>query len=95
MGKSRIKEVLFKSPCDWIKFEVKVPAASHMSGVWERQIRTARSILSSFLSKNGTQLDEESLRTLVCEAEAIVNSRPSPPIIYHSDPDSPEPLLTS
>ena len=57
MGKSRIKEVLFKSPCDWIKFEVKVPAASHMSGVWERQIRTARSILSSFLSKNGTQLD--------------------------------------
>ena len=91
MDESRIKEELLKSQCDWIKFEMNVPAASHMGGVWERQIRTVRSILSSLLSNNGKQLDDESLRTLMCEAEAIVNSRPLT-TNHLSDPDSPEPL---
>ena len=91
MDESRIKEELLKSQCDWIKFEMNVPAASHMGGVWERQIRTVRSILSSLLSNNGTQLDDESLRTLMCEAEAIVNSRPLT-TNHLSDPDSPEAL---
>ena len=91
MDESRIKEELLKSQCDWIKFEMNVPAASHMGGIWERQIRTVRSILSSLLSNNGTQLDDESLRTLMCEAEAIVNSRPLT-TNHLSDPDSPEPL---
>lgn len=76
MNESRIKEELLKTQCDWIKFKMNVPATSHMGGVWERQIRTVRSILSSLLSSNGTQLDDESLRTLTCEAEEIVNSRP-------------------
>lgn len=91
MDESRIKEELLKSQCDWIKFKMNVPAASHMGGVWERQIRTVRSILSSLLSNNGKQLDDESLRTLMCEAEAIVNSRPLT-TNHLSDPDSPEPL---
>ena len=30
----------------------------------------------ALLQSNGSQLNEESLRTLLCEAEAIVNSRP-------------------
>ena len=47
-----------------------------MGGVWERQIRTVRSFLVNLLEQNGTQLDYKSLRTLLCETAAIVNSRP-------------------
>ena len=65
-----------------------------MGGVWERQIRTVRSVLSSLLNNNGRQLDGESLRTLMCEAEAIVNSRPLT-VTQISDPDSPSPLTPS
>ena len=55
---------------------MNVPAASHMGGVWERPIRSVRAVLASVLTSNGEQLDDELLRTLMCEAESIVNSRP-------------------
>ena len=73
---------------------MNVPAASHMGGVWERQIRTVHAVLSSLLINNSAQLDDESLRTLMCETEAIVNSRPLT-INQLSDPNSPEPLTPS
>ena len=91
MDHSKIKEELLKSQCDWIDFKMNVPAASHMGGVWERQIKTVRAVLSSILVSNATQLDDESLRTLMCEAESIVNSRPLT-VNQLTDPDSPEPL---
>ena len=47
-----------------------------MRGVWERQIRSARSILASFLKNHGTCLKDESLHTLMTDVEAIVSSRP-------------------
>ena len=47
-----------------------------MGGVWERQISTARSVLNAILLQSGTQLNDESLHTFICKAEAIVNSRP-------------------
>ena len=47
-----------------------------MGGAWVRQIRTVRSVLGALLDERGRQLDDELLRTLMCEAEAIVNSRP-------------------
>ncbi|XP_068697432.1 uncharacterized protein [Montipora foliosa] len=94
MDEHRIRNELLKSKCDWIKFKMNVPAASHMGGVWERQIRTVRAVLSSLLIKNGAQLDDESLRTLMCGTEAIVNSRPLT-INQLSEPDSPEPLTPS
>ena len=50
--------------------------ASHMGGIWERQIRSARNILASLLRTHSSSLDEESLNTLFTEVEAIVNSRP-------------------
>ena len=61
---------------DWMAFSKNPPAASHMGIVWERQIRSCWNILSSILRNHGTSLKDESLRTLVAEAEAIVNSRP-------------------
>ena len=47
-----------------------------MGGVWERQIRTAHSILVALLKIHGTSLNDESLQTFLAEVEAIVNTRP-------------------
>ncbi|KAK3724979.1 hypothetical protein QZH41_017459, partial [Actinostola sp. cb2023] len=92
MDQDKIKNKLLEDSCDWFTFKMNVPAASHMGGVWERQIRTVRNVLSSLLQSNGAQLDDESLRTLMCEVEAIVNSRPLT-INQLTDPDSPSPLM--
>ena len=76
MDQQKIKTTLLRDSCDWIDFTFNPPHASHMGGVWERLIRCARSALTSLLMKNGEQLDDELLRTLMCEAEDIINSRP-------------------
>ena len=76
MDQQQIQQFLRANNCDVSEFKKNVPAASHMGGVWERQIRTVRSILINLLEQNGTQLDDESLRTLLCETAAIVNSKP-------------------
>lgn len=81
---------LSREGCDF-DFKMNVPSASHMGGVWERQIRSVRNILSSLLDQAGSQLDDESLRTFMCEAAAIVNSRPLT-VDNLNDPTSPEPL---
>ena len=73
---AKIRRELLNYNCDWYEFKMNVPHASHMGGTWERQIRTIRSVLSALLLEHGTQLDDESLRTLMCETEAIINSRP-------------------
>ena len=57
---------------DWIKWHKNPPFTSHMGGVLERQIRSARAILASMLKTHGTSLDEESLLTLMTEVEGIL-----------------------
>jgi len=57
-----------------IEWKYNPPGASHMGGVWERQIRTVRKVLSALLKEQ--VLDDESLNTVMCQAECIVNSRP-------------------
>ena len=74
---SKIQRFMLNRNADWIVRKRNPPLASHMGGVWERQSRFARSILSSFLRSNRKSLDEESLNTLLTEVEAIINSRPS------------------
>lgn len=76
MNQDTLKKEMARTSCDWIVFKMNVPYASHMGGAWERQIRTVRSVLSALLYDHGRQLDDESLRTLMIEAECIVNSRP-------------------
>ena len=87
----KITSEMLKNHCDWIVFKMNVPNASHMGGSWERQIRTVRNVLSVMLDTNGAQLDDESLVTFFCEAEAIVNSRPLN-VKSINDPDSLRPL---
>ena len=69
-----------------------------MGGVWERMIRSTRNALSAILTTHGGQLDDELLRTLLIEAEAIVNSRPLTYTDVSSttslEPLSPSQLLT-
>ena len=91
MDQEKIKTTLLEEQCDWFSFKMNVPSASHMGGVWERQIRSVRNILSSLLQNIGKQLDDESLRTLMCEAQATVNSCPLA-VNQLADPDSPTPL---
>ena len=67
------------------------PSSSHMGGVWERQIRTVRSVLAPMLQRSGSQLDDDSLRTLFYEVMNIVNSRPLTTDTL-SDDSSPSPL---
>ena len=77
---------------DWvIQWKQNPPAASHMGGVWECQIRSVRSILSALMREYGHALDDESLyRTLLAEVECIINSRPL--TVPSSDPGDLDPL---
>ena len=78
---------------------MNVPYASHMGGSWERQIRKTRNVLTSLLSRHGTQLDDEALRTSMVESEAIVNCRPLTTDTINSmqfpEPLTPNHLLTT
>ena len=76
MDHDNVRGFLLEENCDYIEFKMNTPCSSHMGGVWERQIRTVRSVLTSLMSDSGTQLDDESLRTFMHEAAAIVNGRP-------------------
>ena len=67
-----------------------------MGGAWERQIRSIRKVLSSLMHDHGMHLDDECFRTLLCEAECIINSRPLTSISNDTDdyiPLSPSQIL--
>lgn len=72
-GGNQLKEFAMKNK---IEFVTNVPHASHMGGVWERQIRTARNVLNSMFSLHKASIDTSTLRTFCYEVMAIVNSRP-------------------
>ena len=57
-----------------IEWKFHPPHASHFGGVWERLIRTVRKVLTAVVPTG--RLSDETLRTILCEAEFIVNSRP-------------------
>ena len=80
-----IHETMLQRKIDWI---FNVPEASSHGGVWERVIRTIRKVLDALLTER--VFTEETLTTLMCEVEAIVNGRP---LTYvSSDKDDPQPL---
>ena len=69
----KVKAELLKAKIDWIK---NPASASNFGDVWERQIRSVRNVMSGLIREHGNRLDEESLRTFLCEAESIINNRP-------------------
>ncbi|KAJ8414191.1 hypothetical protein AAFF_G00050610 [Aldrovandia affinis] len=65
---SKIKDALRQRGIQWM-----FNPPRH-GGVWERLIRSVRKILS--INVKLQTLDEEGLHTVLCEVEAIINSRP-------------------
>ena len=76
MGQQKINDFMIENGGEWMLCKQNPPLASNMGGVWERQIRSARTILTSLLKTHGSNLNDESLRTLLIDVEVIVNSRP-------------------
>ncbi|XP_033763439.1 uncharacterized protein LOC117344719 [Pecten maximus] len=74
------------------------PHASHMGGVWERVIGTARRILEGIIvTESRRNLTHDILSTFMCEVCAIINSRPIASVsVDPSQPSilSPSTLLT-
>lgn len=66
-----LRHKLLKEKIEWV---FNPPHASHMGGIWERQIGSVRKVMSG-LHDNVT-LDDEAFHTLLCEIEYIINSRP-------------------
>ena len=81
MDEKRINDFLMELGGEWISWKCNPSMASNIGGVWEWQIRSARSILSAVLRNHGESFSNESLFTLLGEVEGIINSRP---ITYES-----------
>ena len=76
MNHNKIQRFMLNQNLDWTMWKRNPPLASHMGGIRERQIRYARSIVSSLLRTQSRSLDEESLNNLFTEVKTIINSRP-------------------
>ena len=76
MKHDKIKSFLQRNGADWILWHNNPPGGSHMGGDWERQIRSARTILEGLLKTHSHSFSDESLRTLMAEVELIINSKP-------------------
>lgn len=71
-----------------IKWVFNPPGALHRGGVWERLTRSTRKVLGALVKEQS--LDDESLQTLLCECESIINGRPLTTV--SDDPKDLEPL---
>ncbi|XP_029204334.2 uncharacterized protein LOC114968363 [Acropora millepora] len=88
MNVNKIASHLHDHDCEFL---LNPPYSSHRGGVWERQIKTIRSILDHLLKDLAGRLDTSSFRTFLYEAMAIINSRPLTTQCLN-DPLSPTPL---
>jgi hypothetical protein len=73
MDANKVKQFLCEKRIDFV---TNTAGASHMRGVWERCIRTARSVLVQLLKSHGGRVDTTTLRTLMYEVMSVVNGRP-------------------
>lgn len=91
LNQEEVQRYLAENECEWVPFKMNTPHSSHMGGIWERQIRTIRSVLDALMLQNGTQLNDEAFQTFLTEAEYIINSRPLT-VSNLNAPDGLEPL---
>jgi transposase InsO family protein len=57
-----------------VEWKFNPPYAPHMGGVWERLVGSTKRLVNVLLKEQ--TLSEEALRTVMCEIECILNSRP-------------------
>ena len=94
LNEEQIRRKLHMHDADWFKcvlpkWRFQPPTASHMSGVWERLIRSVRKATNAILSKPGAAIPLETLCTVLSEVMSIF-SRPISPA--SDDPSDMEPL---
>ncbi|XP_043205783.1 uncharacterized protein LOC122372549 [Amphibalanus amphitrite] len=70
LDRRKLQQVGLAEGIEWV---FNPPSASHFGGCWERHIRTVRKVWRSMPVQ---RLDDESLHTLFCEIESVLNSRP-------------------
>ena len=70
-----------------IEWTFNPPLASHFGGAWERMIRTIRKILTTI--SPGPVYSEDVIRTVLIDIEAMINSRPLTPVIFHDVEERP------
>ena len=70
-SEDRLEDQLSQRGIDWI---FHPPNAPHFSGIWERLIGETKRALKAILK--GALVTEHVLRTVFCEVESILNSRP-------------------
>lgn len=66
-----------------IEWHFNPPASPHMGGCWERLIRSIKAVLKKQM--NDRCFKEHTLRSFLCEAEDIINTRPLTYIALESD----------
>ena len=84
LNEEQIRRELHSYGVEWFRYMLprwrfQPPTASHMSGVWERLIRSVRKAMNAVLSKPGAAIPLETLRTVFAEVMSILNSRPISP----------------
>ena len=80
----KVRSELLQRGCKWV---FHPPGASHMSGVWERLVKSVKRSLKAILGKD--LINEEVLQTVFTEAERIANSRPLTRNSSSQDDDEP------
>ena len=68
---TQIHEAILQKGIHW---QFNPPAGSHHGGVWEILIKSIRSAINTTLKQQ--VLGDDSLQTLMCEIESVLNSRP-------------------
>lgn len=71
LDQSEIEKKMQQKGIRWI---FNSPSASHQGGIWERQIGSVHRILCALGEEQC--LSDDSLHTLLCEVESIINGRP-------------------
>lgn len=85
MKDSKLQELFTDKRITW---KYIVERAAWWGGMWERLVRTVKTCLRKILGRSYLQFEE--LQTLICEVEAVINSRP---LSYlHTDSSEPSPL---
>ncbi|XP_050309972.1 uncharacterized protein LOC126745954 [Anthonomus grandis grandis] len=82
------REIVEKSGVERIKWRFNPPTGSWWGGFWERLIGILKPLLRKVLGR--ASLSYEDLSTLICDCEAIINSRPI--TFVSNDPEDLTPL---
>ena len=98
LDQEMIRRSLHEKEIEWHcqpikKWHFQPPTASHMSGVWERLIRSVRNTMKAVLGHPHALVTRETLRTVFAEAVGILNSRPLCP--SSDDPTDCDPITPS